>query len=139
MAVINDIGNLKDIHPPNKQDVGKRLARWALHQEYGIKDIVVSGPLYLSHQVNDKTIEITFSYAKGLKTSDGKAPGAFEILGENDKWLPAEAEIKEDTIIIRHDQITDSSQARYAWHMTAKGANLINAEGLPTSCFTTVK
>ena len=139
MAVINDIGNLKDIHPRNKQDVGKRLARWALHQEYGIKDLVVSGPLYLRHEVKDTTIEITFSHAKGLKTADSEPLGAFEILGTNGKWLPAAAEIKDDKVIINHDQITDSSQARYAWHMTAKGANLINAEGLPTSCFTTVK
>lgn len=137
MAVINDIGHPRNIHPPNKHDVGKRLARWALNQDYGFKDIIVSGPLYRSHRTAANTLEITFDYATGLKTRDGEAPGSFELLDTKNNWLPATAEIQGDRIILSHDQIKKPTKARYAWHIMAKGANLINAEGLPTSCFTT--
>lgn len=137
MAVINDIGHPTNIHPENKHDVGKRLARWALHQDYGFKDIVLSGPLYKSSAVSGNTLEITFDHAKGLKTRDGKAPGAFELLDSENNWLPAKAQIKGEKIILQHDQISKPTKARYAWNILAKGANLINSEQLPTSCFTT--
>ena len=137
MAVINDIGAIKNIHPSNKKDVGDRLARWALSKDYGIKDTVISGPLYKNHQIKGSTIEIEFAHSKGLKTRDNQSPGAFELLDSNNKWLPAKAEIKNGLIIVSHDKIESPTQVRYAWHVTAQGANLVNAEGLPTSCFTT--
>ncbi|MBK1829766.1 hypothetical protein JIN77_03455 [Verrucomicrobiaceae bacterium R5-34] len=137
MAVINDIGNLTNIHPSNKIDVGQRLARWALHQDYGFRDIIVSGPLYASSEVSGTTMTIHFNHAKGLKTRDGKAPGAFELLDSQGKWLPAEAKIKGDTVVLHNDQIKKPTQARYAWNILAEGANLVNGEDLPTSCFTT--
>ena len=100
MATINDIGHPTDIHPKNKKDVGKRLARWALNQDYGKKDVVVSGPLYKSHKVNGSAIEITFDHAKGLKTRDGKPLGSFEIAGSDNQWQAAEAKISGDKIIV---------------------------------------
>ncbi len=137
MAVINDIGHPTNIHPQNKHDVGQRLARWALHQDYGFKDTLVSGPLYRSNNISNNTLEIIFDHAKGLKTSDNKAPGAFELLDANNNWLPATAKIKDNTIILQNKKIKHPTKARYAWDTLAAGANLTNAENLPTSCFTT--
>ena len=137
MAVINDIGTNNNIHPPNKMDVGKRLARWALKQDYHSEGVVVSGPLFKSSKGAGNTLEITFDYAEGLKTRDGMAPGSFELIDAEGNWLPAIAEIQEERIVLQNTAIPVPTKARYAWTPTAKGANLINAEGLPTSCFTT--
>jgi len=137
MATINDIGHPTDIHPKNKKDVGARLARWALVKDYGMKDIVISGPLYKSHVAKDGKIEITFDHADGLKTRDGKALGSFEVKGNDDKWVPANATISGSKIIVHSDAVKTPKAARYAWSNFAKGANLVNAEGLPTSCFVT--
>ena len=73
MAVITDIGEANDIHPKNKQDVGKRLAQWALHQTYNKKDLVPSGPLFKSHKVEGKSIRISFNYT-GSGLMVGKKP-----------------------------------------------------------------
>jgi len=137
MATINDIGHPTDIHPKNKKDVGKRLARWALNQDYGKKDVIVSGPLYKSHTINNGAIEITFNHAKGLKTRDGKSPGSFEIAGADGQWQAAEAKVSGNKIIVSSKSLTKPTQARYAWKSDPTGANLVNAEGLPTSCFVT--
>ena len=74
MAVTMDIGNLTDIHPKNKQEVGRRLALWALAKQYG-KDVVCSGPLYKMKTIEDGRIRLKFDHVgEGLATRDGKAP-----------------------------------------------------------------
>ncbi len=137
MATINDIGAARDIHPKNKRDVGARLARWALNQDYGMKDVVVSGPLYKSSEVKGNTIEITFDHAKGLKSRDGEPLGAFEVAGADGQWKAAEAKIADAKIILSSKDVAAPTKARYAWVSFPVGANLVNAEGLPTSCFET--
>ena len=137
MATINDIGHPTNIHPKNKKDVGQRLARWALHQDYGMKDVVISGPLYKSHAANGGSIEITFDHAKGLKSRDGKPLGSFEIAGADNQWKPAEAKITGGKITVKNKSIKTPTQARYAWNSHPTDANLVNKEGLPTSCFIT--
>lgn len=137
MATINDIGHPTNIHPGNKHDVGQRLARWALNQDYGMKDVIVSGPLYKSHAVKAGTIEITFDYATGLKSRDGKPLGSFEIAGADKQWKPAEAKIAGKAIVLESKEVSKPTQARYAWKINPTAANLVNAEGLPTSCFIT--
>ena len=137
MAVINDIGDARDIHPKNKQDVGARLARWALYQDYGRKDVIVSGPLYSGMEKKDGRLVISFDYAKGLKSRDGKALKRFEIAGGDGKWRWAKAEISGGTVVLSHDDLKDPVKARYAWAANPEGANLVNGEGLPASCFTT--
>ena len=137
MATTNDIGHPTDIHPKNKKDVGKRLARWALNQDYNMKDIIVSGPLYKSHTIQEGTIEITFDHAKGLKSRNGKPINSFEIADADGKWQPAEAKITGDKIKVSSKSLSNPTQARYAWHSNPTNANLVNGEGLPTSCFTT--
>ena len=115
MAVINDIGDARDIHPKNKHDVGERLARWALVQDYGKKDIVISGPLYSGMEKRDGKIVVSFDHAAGLKARDGKALQRFEIAGADGKWQCAQAKIDGEKIAIWHDAIKNPTKARYAW------------------------
>lgn len=137
MAVINDIGHPTDIHPKNKHDVGDRLARWALGQDYGNKKIVISGPLYSGMEKKDGKIVVSFDHADGLKARDGKELQRFEIAGADGKWHWAKAKIDHDKVVLWHDELKEPAKARYAWAANPQGANLVNGEGLPTSCFTT--
>lgn len=134
MAVINDIGDAKDIHPKNKKDVGERLARWALSKDYG-KEVVVSGPLYKSHMINGSAVEVSFSFGAGMKSRNGNALGGFELSDADGNWHPAEAVIKGETIIVTSKQLAKPTNVRYAWKSDPTDANLVNAEGLPATCF----
>ncbi|MFU8893269.1 MAG: sialate O-acetylesterase [Luteolibacter sp.] len=137
MAVANDIGEADDIHPLNKFDVGDRLARWALADEYG-KDLVKSGPLYRDHQIINDRVHIQFSHiGTGLKSRDGETLRHFEIQDEGGKWHWAQAEIKDDQIVVSHPEVNRPAAARYAWAANPATANLVNSEGLPASLFTT--
>jgi len=137
MAVTNDIGHPTNIHPGNKNDVGERLARWALAKDYGRKDIIVSGPLYSGMEKNEGKLIISFEHSAGLKTRDGKEPQHFEIAGADGKWHPAKAKISGEKITLSHESLKAPLKARYAWAPNPESANLVNGEGLPTSCFTT--
>ena len=135
MAVTNDIGNFTDIHPTNKQDVGKRLSLWALAKDYG-KDIVYSGPLYKSVKFQDGKAYVTFDHSgSGLATRDGKTPDSFEIAGGDNVFHAAQAKIEgKDTVVVWSDKVTDPKVVRLGWTDGAS-PNLINKEGLPTASF----
>ena len=137
MAVINDIGAAGDIHPRNKKDVGERLARWALVNEHGRKDVVISGPLFRSFKVEGGGIRISFDHAEGLKTRDGKKPGRFEVAGEDQVWHWGEAVIDGETVRVSNEKVPSPVAVRYAWASNPEGANLVNAAGLPASLFRT--
>ena len=101
MAIINDIGNIKDIHPKNKQDVGKRLALHALANDYGKKVAAISGPLFRDSQVEGGKIRVRFAHASdGLKSRDGKDLTHFEIAGADGKFVPAKALIDGGSVIV---------------------------------------
>jgi len=136
MAVTMDIGNIKNIHPKNKKDVGHRLALWALAKNYGFTNIVYSGPLYKNFKIDGNKIIISFDYAKGLKTKDGKPLSYFEIAGKDRKFYPAIAEIINDKILVSSDKVNNPIAVRFAWSNTAE-PNLCNAAGLPASPFRT--
>lgn len=137
MAVINDIGEAKDIHPRNKKDVGERLARWALADDYG-KAVVKSGPLYKAHRIDGRKVTVHFDHiGEGLKSRDGEALQHFEIQDHAGKWYWAEAQIEKDSVVISHPEVKEAAAVRYAWAENPQGANLINSEGLPASLFTT--
>ena len=139
MAVTTDISNLNDIHPKNKQDVGKRLALWALAKTYGQEDLVYSGPLYKSHKVNGATIEISFDHANGgLTSSDDKPLTHFQVAGADGEFKPAVATIKGDKLIVASDGVANPVHVRFGWHQLAE-PNLVNASGLPASPFRTDK
>lgn len=135
MAVTSDIGDLKDIHPKNKQAVGKRLALWALAKTYGEKDLVYSGPLFKGATVEVDKIRISFDYtSKGLTTRDGKDPNWFEVAGKDGVFHPAQAKIEGQTVVIQSDKVKEPLTVRFGWHCEAI-PNLMNQEKLPASCF----
>lgn len=137
MAVTTDIATVADIHPPNKQDVGKRLALWALAYTYGKKEIVYSGPLYEDSTVEQGKIRIRFKHAAGgLAARDGKALNWFSIAGEDKKFVAATAVIDGETVLVSAPGVSKPVAVRFGWHETAE-PNLVNKAGLPASPFRT--
>ncbi len=138
IAVINDIGEEKDIHPKNKQEVGRRLALWALAKDYSKTSTVFSGPLYRTSAVEDGKIRVQFDHTgTGLKSRDGGELKHFQISGSDQKWVWAKAKIDGNDVLVWSDAVKKPVGVRYAWAAMPEGANLINAEGLPASCFRT--
>ncbi len=136
MAVTMDIGNLDDIHPKNKQEVGRRLALWALAKDYD-HDIAFSGPVFSSSSTRAKKIYLRFDHArKGLSTKDGLPPSHFEIAGEDKVFHPANAAIKGKQVILYSENVSKPLAVRYAFTSDAQ-PNLTNKEGLPASSFRT--
>ncbi len=138
MCVTTDIGNADDIHPTNKQDVGKRLAAIALNQVYK-KDIVFSGPIYKSMEVKEKKIVITFDHiGSGLTTPDkyGYLRG-FEIAGKDKVFHFAKAHIRNNKVVVYHESITAPVAVRFGWADDAGECNLYNVESFPASPFRT--
>ncbi|MEI7948313.1 MAG: 9-O-acetylesterase, partial [bacterium] len=133
-TVINDIGNTKDIHPRNKQDVGLRMANQALNRTYGMKEIAWSGPVYKSFAIEGAKIRITFDCAEGLKTRDGKAPDWFEMAGQDGQYKAADAAIDGQSVLLSSATIDKPLAARFAWNQIAE-PNLVNGLGLPTGAF----
>lgn len=135
MVVVNDIGNLKDIHPANKQDVGKRLAAWALAKQYG-KNVVYSGPTYKSLRQEANRIRVTFDHAAGgLKSRDGKPLTWFEIIDADEGgFKPAQSIIEGDSIVLWSPEVAKPVAVRFAWSMLAE-PNLMNGAGLPAGAF----
>lgn len=137
MAVTMDIGDPRDIHPRNKHEVGRRLARWAMAKTYGRDDLVHSGPLpERLYRWRDGAMHVRFEHAGGGLTAPGGALRLFEAAGRDGAWHPAKAEIViPDTLEIRCEAVDGGIVAvRYAWG-AADAAELFNAEGLPASSF----
>lgn len=134
MAVTIDVGDVADIHPENKLDVGERLARWALKNEYD-QDIIPSGPLVQNAGMQDGNVIVTFDHADGLKTSNGEAPETFEVAGADRKFVPVSATIESDTIKIQPPENLTIAAVRYGWD-SSPPVNLVNSEDLPASPFT---
>ncbi|MEZ6032073.1 MAG: hypothetical protein R3C17_03205 [Planctomycetaceae bacterium] len=136
MAVLTDITTLNDIHPPNKQEVGRRLSLWALANTYGRKEHVYSGPLYKSIKIEGGKATITFDHASGLKSRDGKALTWWSVAGEDKHFVPAVATIEGDMVVVSAPQVSQPVAVRFGWHQLAE-PNLVNAAGLPASPFRT--
>jgi len=136
MAVIIDIGEAKDIHPKNKQDVGKRLALWALANTYD-KDVVYSGPLYKSMEKNGDKILLHFDHCDGGLVAKGGEPlKGFAIAGEDRKFVWANATIEGNTVVVTSSEVANPLAVRYAWADNPV-CNLYNKAGLPASPFRT--
>ena len=148
MALAIDIGNPDNIHPLNKQDVGLRLALWALARDYG-QDIVCSGPLYREHAIEGNTIRLHFDHVGGglmVGRKNGLAPTQetageplkrFAVSDTGGKWHWADAEIDGDTVVASSPDVPEPVAVRYAYDANPAGCNLYNREGLPASPFTT--
>ncbi|MBN1764056.1 MAG: hypothetical protein JW860_02260 [Sedimentisphaerales bacterium] len=136
MAVTLDIGNIRDIHPRNKQLVGRRLALWALAKTYGQDDIVYSGPLYRSMQVEEDKIRIYFDHVgSGLMSRNGDLTH-FTIAGADQVFHDARAEIDDNTVVVFSSEVSEPIAVRYAWKNNDV-PNLYNFEWLPASSFRT--
>jgi len=132
MAVIMDIGEEKDIHPHNKQDVGKRLALLALDKDYEF-DIISSGPLYKSHKTFSNYIDIDFEN-KGSGLMSKGALKDFEVAGDNMIYKTAKAEIIDNKIRVSSNKVKYPKHVRYGWKNWTVGT-LFNKEGMPASSF----
>lgn len=135
MAVAIDIGDAVDIHPKNKQEVGKRLALNALAKTYHMK-IECNGPVFVKQQIENDKIRLTFKSAFGMKTSDGGALKGFAIAGEDKKFYWADAVVEGNDIVVSSSQVAKPVAVRYAWANNPV-CNLINGAGLPASPFRT--
>ena len=138
MAVTTDIGESKDIHPKNKQDVGKRLALVALDHTYGKKN-VYSGPTFQSMKIEAEKIRIHFNHTgTGLdsRNADHSIRG-FEIAGADQQFHPAKAIIEGDQIIVYAAGVKNPIAVRYAWADDTGDVTLCNKEGLPAVPFRT--
>jgi sialate O-acetylesterase len=139
MIVTTDITNLDDIHPRNKQDVGKRLALWALAKTYGKTNVVYSGPLYKSMKVEGNKIRIEFDHVGGgLKSRDGKPLSWFTIAGKDGDFVEANAVIDGKSVVVSSDKIAEPAAVRFGWNELAE-PNLMNVEGLPAGPFRTLR
>ncbi len=136
MAVTIDIGDADDIHPKNKQEVGRRLALNALRLTYG-KDVENSGPLYDSMQIEGKRIRLTFTHVDGgLVAKGGGALKGFAIAGADKHFVWADAKIAGNTVVVSSHKVKHPVAVRYAWASNPV-CNLYNKAGLPASPFRT--
>jgi sialate O-acetylesterase len=136
MAVIIDIGEADDIHPRNKQDVGKRLALWALAKTYGHR-VDYSGPMYSSMEIKGDTVTLHFDHVgDGLVAKGGGPLKGFAVAGSDRQFVWADAAIKGGKVVVRSDAVKQPVAVRYAWADNPV-CNLYNEAGLPASPFRT--
>jgi len=150
MITTMDIGETDDIHPKNKQEIGRRFALWALNQVYG-KKVEYSGPLPVSREIRGDKVIISFSHADGLKIKEGTELRGFEIanglvksktIDENKKeievtsynYAPAKAVIENGKVVVSSDTIKNPTAVRYAW-ANDPDCSLVNQDDLPASPF----
>lgn len=135
MVVTMDIGNVEDIHPTNKQDVGARLALAARAIAYG-EDVVYSGPILQFEEIAGNKVICHFDHADGGLVSRGGPPSTFQIAGEDRRFVDATATIAGDTVVVQSEKVSSPVAVRFAWKDTAL-PNLFNKQGLPASPFRT--
>ena len=139
MAVTLDLGEWNDIHPLTKKPIGERLALAARKLAYG-ENIVSSGPLYESNQIEGNRIRIRFretGSGLSINKTDEDELTYFAIAGKDKKFVWAKAIIERNTVVVWSDEVADPVYVRYGWADNPEGANLINVEGLPASPFRT--
>ena len=135
MAVAIDIGDADDIHPKNKQEVGRRLALAALARQYR-QPVEYSGPLYREAHFAGAEVRIAFDHADGLRTVDGDPVVGFAIAGADRKFVWADARIEGKSIVVWSDAVANPQAVRYGWGVNP-ATNLTNRSGLPASPFRT--
>ncbi len=138
MVVTLDVGNVDNIHPGNKQAVGQRLAGWALVQTYGQSGLMHTGPQVDALTVEGRRATVQFRrIGKGLMAKTEPLTG-FEIAGSDGQFVPGEAVIEGDAVVVTSSQVRHPAAVRYAWTNGAE-ATLFNADGLPASSFSITK
>ena len=137
MAVINDLSKSPDdLHPEGKWEVGRRLAQWALAKDYGVK-VIPSGPMFKQMKIKNGRAELEFDYTgSGLISKDGKPLTWFTIARADGKFVPAEAKIEGDKIVVSSPAVPKPVNVRFAWSEAAQ-PNFFNKDGLPAIPFRT--
>lgn len=135
MVMTSDIGNINDIHPRNKQDVGLRFANLALNQVYE-KEIKAHPPLFDRIEIKGKNVKVYFSDSEGLRIDKNDPNSQFEVAGEDRVFVPAKAEIKNGTVHLHSARVKYPLYVRYSWGNTST-SNIFNSANLPASSFTT--
>jgi sialate O-acetylesterase len=138
MIVTTDlVDDVKDIHPVNKQDVGKRLALLALARDYGRKDVVCDGPMYRKVRYTGGRAIVTFDHVDGgLASRDGQPLSGFTVAGEDGRFVPAKAFVSGPRVVVSSPEVAKPKAVRFGWHETAM-PNLVNGAGLPAVPFRT--
>jgi sialate O-acetylesterase len=132
-AVAIDIGNPTDIHPTNKQEVGRRLALLAQNRVYGLtKDD--SGPVFQAAVRQGAALRVTFTHVAGGLVAHGKPVQSLEVAGADRVYKPASARIERDALMVSSPEVREPVAVRYAWN-NAPEANLFNGAGLPAVPF----
>jgi sialate O-acetylesterase len=136
MVVTTDIGDPKNIHPRNKQEVGRRLALWALAKTYGRQDVVCSGPTFQSLKTEGSKVRLHFDNSGGgLVSRDGKPLSNFEVVDrDRGGFVPATAIIDGEQLVLSADGVANPVAVRFAWNKLAE-PNLANRQGLPAVPF----
>ena len=134
-VITTDVADYKDIHPRNKQAVGLRLALLALNGTYGKTDVVCNGPTFKSMAIEGDKLRLSFdNVGGGLASRDGRPLDWFEIIGEENGFVKADAVIDGDTVVLSSPEVTKPVAMRFAWHKSAE-PNFMNQEGLPAVPF----
>jgi len=136
MAVTIDIGNPNDIHPTNKQEVGRRLGLAAQAIAYKQQKVVYSGPMYRQLSRENGALRVWFDYTDGGLVAKGGELKSFEIAGADGKFVPAQAKIEKDTVVVSSSEVANPVSVRYGWADSPE-CNLYNGAGLPASPFRT--
>jgi sialate O-acetylesterase len=138
MAVLMDLGDPYQIHPPRKKEVGERLGLLALSGTYGYKGFEAESPQYDSMKVEGDKVFLYFKNQFNGLTSFGKPLNAFEIAGENRQFVKADATIdgEKGVIVVSSHLVSNPVAVRYAFKNYAD-AELFGNGGLPVSSFRT--
>jgi sialate O-acetylesterase len=139
MVVTTDVGDLNNMHPPHKKEVGERLALLALANEYGLKQVETSGPTYRDGSIEHEGFKAVLHFThvgKGLASKDGQPLTDFTTAGADGVFYPAKAEISGDAIVITSDQVKEPKEVRFAFDEAAQ-PNFFNKDGLPAAPFRT--
>lgn len=152
MAVSSDLGDSLDVHPRYKREVGQRLARLALHNDYGKTHVTASGPMPRSAEFTDGSVLIHFDNGHGLHAGQsgpiaysGNRIATFEVAGSDGIFYPAEATAvkatsaeatpaADNTLIVKSDKVANPTSVRYGWQPFTR-ANLVNSDNLPATTF----
>jgi len=139
MVVVSDlVDDIKNIHPANKQDVGKRLANWALGENYGVQGQPYRHPEYESMKIEKSKVRITFRNVPGGLITRSEKIDCFEIAGADRKFVSATVKIDGKTVIVSAKDVKTPEAVRFSFSNDAIG-NLFSTEGLPVAPFRTDK
>ncbi len=134
MAVTNDLGDFKDIHPKNKKPVGQRLALLALKYSYGMTQLCADSPFFHSAEVAGNKVIVSFRNATRLKSRDGKSLRYFSLAGPDGQFYPADAAINGGKVVVVSEKVRFPQKIRFAWSDQVN-VNLVNENNLPAGAF----